>query len=387
MRWAGALGGTVALVTALAAPPAALAGCDGQQVPPPPPAVTETSAPAPDPLPWPPQPVGGPDLGACGDLGPEGAAAVGAAAWVLADLDSGAVLAGRAPHARHRPASALKVLTALVVLRRLNPDATVEATADDLRIEGSRAGIGPGGRYPVRQLLAGLLLNSGNDTAQALARALGGNAATVAAMTTLARDLGALDTRPATPSGLDGPGLASSAYDLALLFRVAMREPLFAATIATHSVAFPGYGGLPGFELSNSNQLLARYPGAMGGKAGFTDAARHTLVGAAERGGRRLVVALVRGEQTPVPMWQQAGALLDWGFAQPTGARPVGVLVEAAPGQSAAATNRDPRPAPAPQPADAGGGPSGPLGAAGLVAVVAAMATLGVLVRRQRPRG
>ena len=80
---------------------------------------------------------------------------------------------------------------------------------------------------------------------------------------------------------------------------------------------FPGYGDLPGFQLSNSNKLLQNYPGAVGGKAGFTDAARHTLVGAAERDGRRLVVALMRGEQEPVPMWRQAATLLDWGFAQP----------------------------------------------------------------------
>ena len=103
---------------------------------------------------------------------------------------------------------------------------------------------------------------------------------------------------------------------------------------------FPGYGDLPGFELTNSNKLLQRYPGAIGGKAGFTDAARHTLVGAAERNGRRLVVALMRGEQEPVPMWQQAAALLDWGFAQPADAAPVGVLVDAAPAPPTAVRTR-----------------------------------------------
>ena len=256
---------------------------------------------------------------------------VGAASWVLADLDTGAVLAARAPHARHRPASALKVLSALVVRRDLSPDAVVDGAPEDVVIDGSKAGIGPGGHYTVRELLGGLLLNSGNDAAQALARALGGDAAAVRQMAELAHQLGALDTRPATPSGLDGPGMASSAYDLALLFRVAMRDELFATTIGAASVPFPGYGELPGFQLSNSNRLLRNYPGAVGGKAGFTDAARHTLVGAAERNGRRLVVALMRGEQEPVPMWRQAATLLDWGFAQPAEATAVGVLVDAAP--------------------------------------------------------
>ena len=160
---------------------------------------------------------------------------------------------------------------------------------------------------------------------------MGGDAATVAAMTEKARQLGALDTRPATPSGLDGPGMATSAYDLAVLFRQAMGEPLFAETIATREIPFPGYGDRPGFVLSNVNPLLSRYPGTLGSKTGFTDAARHTIVGAAERDGRRLVVSVVRAENTPVVNWRQAAALLDWGFALPADAPPVGTLVDAAP--------------------------------------------------------
>ncbi len=336
----------------------------------------------PAPLPWPAEPVGGEAMGGCGPVGPADAPVVGAASWVLADLDSGAVLAATAPHARHRPASTLKVLNALVVRRNLNPDEVIDGEAADVVIDGSKAGIGPGGHYTVRVLLDGLLLNSGNDAAQALARGLGGDQAAVADMSALAAQLGALDTRPATPSGLDGPGMASSAYDLALLFRVAMRDELFAQTIGTESVPFPGYGDLPGFELTNSNKLLERYPGAIGGKAGFTDAARHTLVGAAERNGRRLVVALMRGEQVPVPMWQQAATLLDWGFRQPADAAPVGVLVDAAPVS------------PPPTPTGSTAAPVARGGAAGeavvsevpleLIMVTLAVAVIGALVLRRR---
>ena len=329
------------LVLALACPAVTVAkpqpvasvtvGCAGQEVPPGPPAEEEKAVPPPAPLPWPAEPVGGPQLGACDRIGADGGPELTAASWVLADLDTGAVLAARAPHARHRPASTLKVLTALTAVRSLNPEQVVQGTAEDQAIDGSKAGIGPGGQYTVRQLLAGLLLNSGNDTAQALARAMGGNAPTVAKMTDIAHELGALDTRPATPSGLDGPGMASSAYDLALLFRVALREPLFAETTSLRSIPFPGYGGRPGFVLYNSSKLLANYGGTIGGKTGFTEAARHTLVAAAERGGRRLVVALVRGEQTPVPMWKQGAHLLDWGFDLPPTTPTVGTLVDAAP--------------------------------------------------------
>jgi D-alanyl-D-alanine carboxypeptidase (penicillin-binding protein 5/6) len=327
----------LALAPALPGTLAAAAECPGAEVPPPPAAVEEAvpGAVTPAPLPWPVPPIGGAALGGCGDVAVAGAPPVPpevtAAGFVLADLDTGAVLAARAPHARQRPASTLKVLTALVAIDRLDPDATVPGAPEDLSIDGSRAGIGPGGTYTVRQLLAGLLLNSGNDTAQALARAMGGDAATVTAMTDKARQLGAFDTRPATPSGLDGPGMASSAYDLALLFRDALKQPLFAETIATRSVPFPGYGDRPGFVLSNVNPLLFRYPGTLGSKTGFTDAARHTIVGAAERNGRRLVVAVVRAENAPVVNWRQAAALLDYGFALPAGTQPVGTLVDGAP--------------------------------------------------------
>ena len=290
--------------------------------------------------------MGGPALGGCGDIGLSVPATVTAASYVLADLDTGAVLAARAPHARERPASTLKILTSLVVVDRLSPDTVIEGTASDLRVDGSKAGIGPGGRCTVRQLMAALLLSSGNDAAEALARALGGDTATVAAMTATAQQYGALDTRPATPSGLDGPGMASSAYDLAVLFRVALTKPLFASTIATRMVPFPGYGDKPGFMLGNNDRFVPSYAGAIAAKSGFTDAARHTLVATAQRGNRRLVVALMRGEQHPVSMVAQASALLDLGFATPPSAPAVGTLVDRppAPPTSAPGHRRRPRP-------------------------------------------
>ena len=235
-------------------------------------------------------------------IGPAPACRRGAASWVLADLDTGAVLAAHAPHARHRPASTLKVLTALVVASHARPGRGGRRhRRGPARSTAARPGIGPGGQYTVRAAAR-------RAAAQLRQRRRAGAGPRAGRRRRDGRgdgrrrrsELGALDTRPATPSGLDGPGMASSAYDLALLFRVAMRDPLFAETIGPRSIPFPGYGDLPGFVLSNSNKLLARYAGAIGGKTGFTDAARHTLVGAAERDGRRLVVALMRGEQHPV---------------------------------------------------------------------------------------
>ncbi|MGH3835879.1 MAG: D-alanyl-D-alanine carboxypeptidase family protein [Pseudonocardiaceae bacterium] len=380
-------------------------GCPHQITPPPPVDLSEVPAPgtrAPPPVAVPDRPVGGPQMGVCGLVLPVGAPAppegISATSWLVADADSGEVLAARGPHARHRPASTIKLLTALLAVDQLPLNRVVVATQADTDQEGSRAGLGPGGRYTVRQLLTGLLLVSGNDTAHALSEQLGGVAETVEQMNGLAGRLGALDTRAATPSGLDGPGTSTSAYDLALAFREVLDRPLLAELLGTRQVSFPGFGGRPGFVLSNDNKLLWNYPGALGGKSGFTDDARHTLVDAAQRGGRRLIVVLMRGEQRPVPMWRQAARLLDYGFALAPG-RPVGRLVTETPPPETAGTapgtitGAIPTPPPAGSQAAAQGWTGGSEGANRLVPValwtglaIAVLTLLGALVARQRHR-
>lgn len=338
--------------------------CPYASTPPAPVDASEVPAPgtaAPAPLPRPTDPVGGGALGGCGVVQAAGSPAVpegiSAAAWVVADLDTGEVLAAKDPHGRHRPASTLKVLTSLLVLRTLPLDRVVTGTQADADVEGSGVGVGPGGQYTVRQLLTGLLLNSGNDAAHALAVALGGVDETVTAMNALAASVGALDTRAATPSGLDAPGESTSAYDLAVFFGLAIADPTFAQLTATPRAQFPGYADKPAFEIDNDDALLRNYPGALGGKPGYTDDARQTFVGAAERGGRRLVVALVHGERTPLQPWQQAAALLDHGFALPPGSG-IGRLVTAAPAVTA------PDPASTAAVPGVAAGRSGPVGAA-----------------------
>ncbi|MGH3721198.1 MAG: D-alanyl-D-alanine carboxypeptidase family protein [Pseudonocardiaceae bacterium] len=379
-----------------AAPVAAQPGCSRQVAPPPPVDSSEAPAPgtpAPPPLSVPDPPVGGPRMSECGLVLPAGAptppAGIDSMSWLIADADSGEVLAAKDPHARNRPASTLKLLTALLAADQLPPDRVVVATQADADQDGSRVGIGPGGRYTVRQLLTGLFLSSGNDAAHALAGALGGVAQTVEQMNALAAKLGALDTRAATPSGLDGPGMSASAYDLALAFRQVLSRPLLVELMGTQQAAFPGYGDRPGFVVSNDNRLLRTYPGALGGKTGFTDDARHTRLDAAQRGGRRLMVVLMRGEQRPVSMSEQAARLLDYGFALPPGS-PVGRLVPEAQVPEAELT---PEALPAPTGASAYAAAQGSTSRShragvmlwiGLAATV--LATLGALVARQRHR-
>lgn len=379
--------GTASAAPGPAGVDAAGAGCPGQAAPPGP-AADEENVPVP-PLPVPDEPVGGPGMGTCGEVRAPGTPPpppVGVASYVVADLDSGAVLAARAPHARERPASVLKLLLTLVVTDRLDPSTVVTGTIEDAGVDGSRVGVGPGGRYTVDQLFHGLLLNSGNDAASALARTLGGIPATLSAMQERARALGALDTRPATVSGLDGPGMSSSAYDMALVFRAAVARPRVTTVMRTRAYPFPGFADKPGFLMSNDNPLLDT-PGVIGGKTGFTDAARHTFAGAVERDGRKLVVVLMRGEQRPARMVDQARALLDWGFTVPRSAAPVGTLVE--PGGVAPA-DVPPGPASPGQGAAAPGAPAGTgdpwtvPSVAGLAAIVVLAGALVVVRRRRR---
>jgi len=291
-------------------------------------------------------PVGGARMAECGLITPKGALnppeGTTAVSWVLQDLDTGAVLATQNPHARQRPASLIKTLLALVVVTQLPPDQVITATKEDAEQECTCVGITAGGQYTVDQLLHGLLMHSGNDVAHAFATTLGGVDAAVAKMNALAARIGATDTRAATPSGLDGPGMSTSAYDLSLIFHYAMKQQEFAKAVSTKNFEIPAAGGKPAIPVYNDNKLLGVYPGFLGGKTGFTDDARHTYVGAAQRNGRRIAIVLMRAEQKPTRVVDQAAKLLDYGFAlEADQAEPVGRIDYQAPDAAAASPDGD----------------------------------------------
>jgi serine-type D-Ala-D-Ala carboxypeptidase (penicillin-binding protein 5/6) len=346
--------------------------------------------------------VGGEGLNTTGLAVPEGTSnlpgIVSATSWVVADLDSGAVLAACAPHALGAPASVQKLLLAAMAMPKLDPKQVITVNQEDMNFEPGSSAVGLllGGKYTVETLWLGLFLNSGNDAANVLARLGGGTnsqAGGVAAMNAEAQYLGAYDTHAATPSGLDGPGQATSAYDLALIARADFNREDFRRYISARTAQIPKQPprDKKGFQIQNDNKLLLTYPGALGGKTGFTDIARHTFVGAAERDGRRLVVTMLDAEQQPKPTWQQAAALLDWGFSvDPDSA--VGVLVEPGnagqSGPTASATVA--APAPAPRPAAAGAGLDSGAGKliAGALGATFVLVWLVILIvsRRRRPR-
>ena len=296
--------------------------------------------------------VGGEDLDTRGivvdDDAPALPAGLAANGWLVADAGSGSVLAARDPHGRFYPASTLKTLTLLTLLPVLDPAEVVTATVEDEQIEGSRVGIVAGGRYPVQVLFQGLVMQSGNDAANALARAAGGIEQTLEAMNETAEELGAFDTVAGSPSGLDVAGQSSSPYDLALIFRALIDEPDAVALLRTPTAQMPPVPGRsPGYQIQNQDPLLGSYPGAIGGKTGFTDAARHTFVGAAERGGRVLVVSVMDTENQPLRAADQARLLLDWGFSLPDDVDGVGKLVEPGEVPADATQTAVPQPTPA----------------------------------------
>lgn len=279
--------------------------------------------------------VGGEALGSTGLVLPDDMPAptgLTAHGWVLADLDSGDVLAARDPHGRYYPASTLKTLTLLALYDEVDPATVVTATFEDASVEGTRVGLVEDGEYPVPLLFQAMMMASGNDAATALARAAGGVDVALDLMNDTASQIQAYDTLAGTPSGLDVAGQSSSPYDLALIMRQLVDDPQLLAVMQTPTAQMPAVPPrFPAYQIQNQNPMLSSYPGALAGKNGFTDAARYTFVAAAEQNGRRLVVSMMQGEQAPTRMTDQAGTLLDWGFALPPDTPPVGELVEPRP--------------------------------------------------------
>lgn len=275
-----------------------------------------------------PRTIGGDRLAAPGIVVPQGAPALpstAAAGWLVADLDTGDVLASKDSHGHFAPASTLKTLTAETLIPKLDPSQLVTPTWDDVNVDGSKVGLKQHIRYPVSELFTAMLVVSGNDAANTLATANGGIPKTVAEMNAEAARLQAHDTHAVNANGLDDPKQRSSAYDLALIGRAAMQLPAFRAYVATKHAHVRGPGKTQ-IAISSHDKLLWNYPGAIGIKNGYTVKARATFVGAATRGGHTLIVTLMR---TNPHYWPEAAALLDWGFAATrAGVSPVGRLVD-----------------------------------------------------------
>lgn len=246
---------------------------------------------------------------------------VSAVSWLVADAGTGEVLAAHNAHRRLPPASTLKTLFALTVLPGL--PAGIRHTVESEELAGigagsSLVGVKENRTYRVADLWRGVFLSSGNDAVRVLAALNGGWRATAEQMQDKARSLGARDTHVVSPDGYDAPGQVSSAYDLAVFGRAGLRNAEFAEYCSTATAKFPAGGW--SYGIKNTNRLLTgagvrRYPGLIGIKNGYTSNAGNTLIAAAERGGRTLIVTVMRPRTGGgLAVYEEARSLLDWGF-------------------------------------------------------------------------
>jgi serine-type D-Ala-D-Ala carboxypeptidase (penicillin-binding protein 5/6) len=253
-----------------------------------------------------------------------------ASAYVVANAKTGGVLAAKDAHGRYEPASTLKILTAITMLPRLNPGARLTASKLAASMVPNKIGLIPGHRYKVADLFRALLMISANDAAVTLAEASGSLSKGMALVNAEARHLQAYDVVAKQPNGLPAPGQVVSAYDLALIARAALANPAFMKYDHSLQATFRDTRFGP-VHMINENRLLTDYPGALGGKTGWTMTAGATYVGMARRHDVTLIVSILHA--TPLTTITSAERLLNWGFAANGKARQVGTLVRPLPGQ------------------------------------------------------
>lgn len=213
---------------------------------------------------------------------------------------------------RRGMASTTKIMTALVALRHGDPDAEVTVSAKAVGVEGSSLYLKAGEKMTLRELLYGLMLQSANDAAEAIAIAVAGSVeGFVALMNDEAAALGLKNTHFTNPHGLADDAHYTTARELALIAAQAMKDPLFCEICAAQRAAIPN-GGDGKRYLVNHNKLLFTYDGAVGVKTGFTKATGRCLVSAAERDGVELIAVTLCAPDD----WRDHAAMLDCGFAE-----------------------------------------------------------------------
>jgi D-alanyl-D-alanine carboxypeptidase len=243
---------------------------------------------------------------------------------IVVDAANGCVLMGANTHTPMHPASTAKIMTALVGVERLAPDAHVVTDARAAAVEANKIGLEANTSWPLDLSLAALIMVSANDAAYSIANTVGhGSLDEFAAdLNATAKRLGMRDSTFGDPAGLDDAtsykgGPYTSAYDLAIATRNALTVPAIAKWAAMHEYQFVDVGGVH-HDLTNHNRMLPgglyEYPGAIGFKTGYTSLAQHSLVVAASRNGRTLIAVVLGGADAG---YTTAAGLLDAAFAQP----------------------------------------------------------------------
>ena len=210
------------------------------------------------------------------------------------------------------PASLTKIMTALLVIERNQPDAVVRVSAAAARETGARIGLRAGDTMKVRDLLTAALLRSANDACRALADWYAGDERRFAeAMNARARELELTSTRFVNACGHDAPGHLASALDLLALARAALRLPEFGRLVALPSAHIATTDGKRRFDLRTTNALIGRLDGAAGVKSGYTGKAGKCILALARRGPHEVLLVLLDAPDR----WWDAHGLAEAAFA------------------------------------------------------------------------
>ena len=231
---------------------------------------------------------------------------------VVLDAATGLVIYQRDMDTRRYPASTTKIMTLIVALEQGNLEDTVTVSRNAAGMEGSTLWLEPGDRVPLRELLCGMMMASGNDATIAVAEHIAGSVSAFAKlMNDKAREIGAKDTHFVNPNGLPNENHYTTAHDMALIAAYGYRLPEFEEIVSTREITFPWVKD-DTHRLRNENQMLWLYEGGNGVKTGYTDAAGRCLVSGAKDDGLQLVAVVLDS----VYMWNDSIALLDYGFEQ-----------------------------------------------------------------------
>ncbi len=235
-----------------------------------------------------------------------------ARAAVVMEASTGRVLYAKNPELRLMPASTTKLMTALIAVEKVNLKDVVTISRNAVSVAPTRSGFKEGDKVTVETLLYAALMKSANDAAVALAEAAGGTQEQfVQLMNRKAIALGATDTKFINPNGLPGPGQYTTAYDLSKIMRQAIKHPVLKEILGTRAAELSTEAGKTVF-VKNTNKLLWSDDELLGGKTGFTNAARHCFVCAGERENNTLIVALL-GAPSRIELWKETEDLMAFG--------------------------------------------------------------------------
>jgi D-alanyl-D-alanine carboxypeptidase (penicillin-binding protein 5/6) len=225
---------------------------------------------------------------------------------IIIDAISGRTLYSRNPDKQRQPASTIKVITGMIALKSLTNSEQVSVSRKAARQPRSKVYLDQKKQYQANDLINAVLLASANDASVAIAEKIAGSEKKFAKMMTLRANLwGATNTVCKTATGLTAKGQKSTARDLATIFRYAMQDPDFSKRMKRVKIRT-----MEGKLLRNHNKALWQVDGTLGGKTGYTNAARQTYVGKFKRGKDEIIVAIM-GSET---MWSDIKRLVTYGF-------------------------------------------------------------------------